>query len=53
MDDPERGYLLELMLTKLRFAAAGVSQSENSSPEGLQVYSGSSYSRLCHSCLIG
>ena len=40
MDDAERGYQLELILTKLRFAAASVDPSPASSTEGLQASAG-------------
>ena len=37
VDQPDRGYLLELMLTKLRYSIYGTSANQSSNGEGLQV----------------
>ena len=37
MGDPSRGYLLELMLTKLRYATAGISREDAAAGEGVQI----------------
>ena len=37
MGDPSRGYLLELMLTKLRYATAGIRREDVAAGEGVQI----------------
>ena len=37
MGDANRGYLLELMLTKLRYATAGIRREDVAAGEGVQI----------------